>query len=134
MATDHTVRDAIVSVVYPEQMAAQVYFPDSDNTTSAILPILTHGSRQTKDYWLPVPGESVVCLMKQNNTTSRNQGWIVGSYFNAEDIPPTKAGEGVRVIDFTDGTVISYNRNTKELLINCAGGVKINGTRIDLNE
>lgn len=134
MATNnHTVRDGIVDVVYPDKMAARVIFPDSDNTPSAILPICTQGSRQTKLFWLPVPGESVVCIMKQNNTTSLNQGFIIGSYFNDEDIPPENSGDGIRMLDFGDGTTIKYDRGSKELSINCAGGVKINGTRIDLN-
>lgn len=127
------VRVGEVSTVNPAKMTATVIFREKGSMVSGELKIITFGSQQTKFFWLPVPGEPVICLMLPNNSTSLNQGFIMGSYYTEKNLPNENMGEGKRVLDFGDGTVISYDRNSKELLINCAGGVKINGTRIDLN-
>ncbi len=135
MAIDvkNIIRIGEISSVNPNDMTARVTFPDKDDVVSGDLKIITQGSQQTKKYWLPVPKEPVLCIMLPNNTTSLNQGFIIGSYFTAQNVVPANSGEGKRLIDFGDGTIISYDRNAKELNINCAGGIKINGTRIDLN-
>lgn len=132
--SNNLIRDGIVSTVDAKTMTATVYFPDKDNTVSGPLQILGRGGGGVKDFWLPEPGDCVKCLMNQNNTTSLNQGCILGTYFNNQKPVPNGAEVGKRVLDFGDGTTITYDKNSHELNINCAGVIKINGSEIHLND
>lgn len=132
--SNNLIRDGIVSTVDASTMTATVYFPDKDNTVSGPLQILGRGGGGVKDFWLPEPGDYVKCLMNQNNTTSLNQGCILGTYFNNQNPVPSGAKIGKRILDFGDGTTIVYDKNTQELNINCAGVIKINGSEIHLND
>ena len=135
MATDNNIiREGIVSTVDPETMTATVIFPDKDNTVSGPLKIGTQGSREDKMAWLPLPGDPVACVMKQNNTTSLNQGFIICTFFNEQNKPPDDIGTGKRILNFGDGTKTTYDKNSHELRIDCVGKIYINGSEIHLNE
>lgn len=125
------IRHGIVSSVNTEKCTARVTFPDKDNLVSAELPILQSAGVKNKYYNLVDVGDSVVCLMTPNS--GDGTGFILGSFFNDKVKPPVD-NQDVAMIRFQDGTTLSYDRARHELKIDCVGAIKINGTRIDLNE
>lgn len=134
MATDDKaisklVRVGNVSVIFPDEMAVKVVFPDMDNQVSPKLPIICRGSSKNKDYWLPDVGEQVLCLMLPNG---HNAGFCLGSYYS-EAMPPESNGLEKRKILFSDGSYIEHDRSSGNLNIICSGDVTINGRTINLN-
>jgi phage baseplate assembly protein V len=108
-----------VSTVYPERCTARVYFEDRD-AVSRELHVGIRGSQNTKDYWMPEPGEAVVCAFLPNSS----EGFILCSYYGGDDKPPVKERHK-RHISFEDGTSIEYDSKTHTLSIECAGSVNI---------
>jgi phage baseplate assembly protein V len=107
-----------VSAVYPDRCTARVYFEDRDTVTRE-LHIGVRGSLNTKDYWMPEPGEAVVCVFLPNST----EGFILCTYYG-EDKPPVKE-RNKRHLSFEDGTTIEYDTKTHTLSIQCTGSIHI---------
>lgn len=85
-------------------------------------------------YWLPSVGEQVLCLMiPSQGGRGSNDGVVLGSFFNSVD-KPVRTGEGIRRIDFGDGSYVEHDRNTGNLTIKATGTVSITGATIRLNE
>lgn len=122
------VRVGIVSSTNPAAGTARVAFEDKANVVSYDLPVLVRGSLQTKDYWMPDPGEQVVCLFLPSGNA---QGFIIGSIYSAKDKPPV-SNQNKRHIAFPDGTTIEYDRVTHSLLINAVGPVEVRGKNVSI--
>lgn len=141
MATDNlmsmlrrVIRIGNVSSLNPDNMSCRVTFPDMDDAVSRELPILNTGSGAGKMYWLPSVGEQVLCLMiPSQGGRGSNDGAVLGSFFNSVD-KPVRTGEGIRRIDFGDGSYVEHDRNTGNLTIKATGTVSIIGATIRLNE
>lgn len=114
-------RVGIVSSVSPATGTARVAFGDRSNVVSFDLPVLVRGSLQNKDYWMPGPGEQVLCLFLPNGNA---QGFVLGAFYSEKDKPPVTDGNK-RHITFADGTVIEYDQGTHTLTINAAGPINI---------
>ncbi|HOV79358.1 MAG TPA: phage baseplate assembly protein V [Bacillota bacterium] len=120
-ALKNLIRVGIVSSTNPAACSARVAFEDKAAMVSFDLPILVRGSLQTKDYWMPGPGEQVVCLFLPSGSA---QGFIIGSLYSKKDQPPvTDASK--RHISFPDGTTIEYDQDTHTMIINAVGPVNI---------
>ncbi|MBE3586574.1 MAG: phage baseplate assembly protein V [Thermoanaerobacter sp.] len=115
------IRVGRVSSINPGACAARVAFEDKSNVVSYELPILVRGSLETKDYWMPKPGEHVLCLFLP---TGNAQGFILGAFFSESDKPPVADGNK-RHIAFPDGTVIEYDAATHTLSIDAKGPINI---------
>lgn len=128
------IRIGNVSSLNPDNMSCRVTFPDMDDAVSRELPILNTGSGAGKMYWLPSVGEQVLCLMiPSQGGRGSNDGVVLGSFFNSVD-KPVRTGEGIRRIDFGDGSYVEHDRNTGNLTIKATGIVSITGATIRLNE
>lgn len=96
--------------------------PDRDNKVTAPLHVLNRGSAGTKDYWLPVIDDQVFCIMLPNrNGSGYNEGFVIGSWFNAVDTAPAGGGEDTRVLDIPSN-----------MTINVGGTLSINASRGDV--
>lgn len=115
------IRVGRVSSVNPASCTARVAFEDKSKTVSYDLPILVRGSLGAKDYWMPVPGEQVVCLYLPSGNT---RGFILGSVYSEKNMPPVADGNK-RYLSFTDGTVLEYDVGTHTLTIDTSGPVNI---------
>lgn len=115
------IRVGRVSSVNPAACTARVAFEDRSDVVSYELPTLVSGSLQAKEYWLPVPGEQVLCLFLPSGNA---QGFIVGSIYSEKNKPPV-ASATKRHITFPDGTKLEYDWNTSTLSINAAGAINI---------
>ena len=118
------IRVGIVSSASPEACTARVAFGDRSSIVSYDLPVLVRGALQNKDYWLPDPGEQVVCLFLPSGNA---QGFILGSLYSAKDAPPVSSRDK-RHIKFSDGTTVEYDRGTHTMSIDAKGPINIIAT------
>lgn len=119
------IRIGRVSSVDFNTNTARVAFSDKDDLVSGNLMIVNRGSMADKDYWIPDIDEQVLCLMMPNKSgLGLNEGFILGSFFSAEDAPQERSAD-VRAVKFGDGTVIKHDRSTGNLTINATGDIDI---------
>lgn len=135
------IRIGRVSSINSAACTAKVVFTDKDSMVSSDLMIVNRGSLADKDYWMPDIDEQVLCLMQPNASgKGLNAGYILGSFFSAED-PPHESSSAVRAVKFADGSIVKHDRNSGTLIIHAtgdinitaAGTVTIKGAAINLN-
>lgn len=88
---------------------------------------LSVGQTRTKDnayYTMPDKGETVACILN----AARNGGTILHAIYTAKNKPKSRMKQDRTVIEFSDGTVIQYDRSAKELLIDASKDVTIKST------
>lgn len=100
----------------------------TDGIVSMPIPVIVTGAVSNKHYHLPDEGEQVAVLMDER----WEMGVILGAIYSTEDTPPTDAGEDVECVEFSDGTVIKYNRLTSTLTVVCDGEVNIECTTANI--
>ena len=119
------IRIGRVSSIDVNTNTARVAFSDKDDLVSGKLMIVNRGSMVDKDYWIPDIDEQVLCLMLPNKSgLGLNEGFILGSFFSAEDAPQERSTD-VRAVKFGDGTVIKHDRSTGNLTVNATGDISI---------
>lgn len=119
------IRIGRVSSIDVNTNTARVAFSDKDDLVSGNLMIVNRGSMVDKDYWVPDIDEQVLCLMQPNASgKGLNDGFILGSFFSAED-PQQESSADVRAVKFSDGTVVKHDRKTGNLTINATGDISI---------
>lgn len=126
-------RIGVVSSVDTAAMTARVKFADRDDIESFSLHLLNRGSKTHKDYWIPAIDEQVLCLFIPN-TGGRGvgEGFILGSWFSDVDTP-VRTGEGVRRVDFGDGSYIEHDSASGNLTLHATGDVIITGANVRIN-
>lgn len=90
---------------------ARVAFDDDDSLVSGDLQVLHRNTIANKDFAMPDVGEDVVCLFL---ASGMEEGFILGSVYAGEILPPETSGNK-RTTVFSDGTRISYDRETRQL-------------------
>lgn len=81
------IRIGIVSSINKSKCTARVAFEDQENSISQELPILVRGTINPQDYWIPTPGEQVLCVFLPNGI---EHGFVVGSFYSDLDKPPNE--------------------------------------------
>jgi phage baseplate assembly protein V len=117
---------AIGKVVAVDEKTAKVRVElgEKDKVVTYWLPVLTQKTELDKEYWMPDVDELVVCIF---TPPSFERGFVVGSYYTAEDPPPvTDRNKYHR--RFKDGTVIEYDRKNHRLYIHVEGEIFIHST------
>ncbi len=117
----------------------RVQFPDRDNLISWWLNVGVRKTQNDKDWWIPDVGELVTCLMDRDY----ENGTVLCANYSTKDLPPAGATVDMWIKQFSDGTIISYNRATHALVATLAGsgtaevtapgGLNLNGVKIDAN-
>lgn len=92
-----------------------------DGITSDWLPVMVRNTKDNKHFYLPDIGEHVAALMDEH----LERGVIMGAIYSTKNTPGTEAAVGVEAVEFSDGTVVKYDRNTSEMSVDCAGDVVI---------
>jgi len=116
-------RVGTVSSIDGENQLVKVAFDDLDDTVSAWLQVAAFGAYSDDCYWIPDPGEQVMCMFMP---TGHSEGYVLFSV-RSDDNAPTNGAQGRRYINFGDGTVLQYDRSSSELTVNCVGAVNITG-------
>lgn len=135
------IRVGTVSSVNPAAGTVRVAFAAQDDMVTYELPVITRGSKNNKDYWLPDVDEHVLCLFLPN-VSGRGvcDGFVIGTFYSSVDAPVENSGD-VHAVKYGDGTIIKHDRRTGKLTINATGdidiiaggNVTINGQTINLN-
>lgn len=135
------IRVGTVSSVNEAAGTVRVAFAAQDDMVTYELPVITRGSKNNKDYWLPDVDEQVLCLFLPN-TSGRGvcDGFVLGTFYSSIDAPVENSGD-VHAVKYGDGTIIKHDRSTGKLTINATGdidiiaggNVTINGQTIYLN-
>lgn len=134
-------RVGTITSLLPADMKARVVFEDRDNMESYDLLVIVKNTMNNKDYWMPDIGETVLCCFLP---IGLEQGFIIGGYYPQPVSRPANT-ENVRKVKFADGTVIEYDRESHQLLVdvpadgatvvvNAQTKVTVNSPLIDLGE
>ena len=115
------IRVGEVTSVNPAAMTARVTFDDDDGVTSFDLPILQRNTLNNHDHCCVDVGEDVLCLFLP---TGIEEGFILGSFYAGEVQPPSSSGD-VRMVEFSDGTKLSYDRSSHKLTGDVKGDVSL---------
>lgn len=141
-----TCRYGYVSDFDPDRMMARVRFPDMDNLISGWLCVGVMNSLKNRDEFALDIDEHVFCIMSGNGI---EEGIILACIYDAKNKPENKNPDQ-RIIKFSDGTEIFYDRGNHELKAQNQSGsfirmkdgkieihgsahVNITAPRIDLN-
>ena len=135
------IRVGTVSSIDAAAGTVRVAFAVQDDMVTYELPVITRGSKNNKDYWLPDVDEQVLCLFLPN-VSGRGvcEGFVLGTFFSSIDAPEESSVD-VHAFKFGDGSVIKHDRSTGKLTINVKGDIDIiadgkvtvNGQTIYLN-
>lgn len=128
------IRVGTVSSVNAAAGTVRVAFAAQDDMVTYELPVITRGSKNNKDYWLPDVDEQVLCLFLPN-TSGRGvcDGFVLGTFYSSVDAPVENSGD-VHAVKYGDGTIIKHDRSTGKLTISATGDIDIiAGGKITIN-
>lgn len=120
------IKHGVISSIDPVKATARVTFPDRDNVVSFDLPILFASTGFVKVYSMPKVQQPAKCSFLG---TGMEDGFIDGGFYNDENPPPT-TDPTLHMIQFGDGSSITYDEKTRSLSMDILGGVNINGLNI----
>lgn len=115
-----TMQFGTVSAVDEASHSLRVKIPVLDDMETDWLPMATPAAGGNRFYSLPDVGELVVCLLDARG----ENGCIIGAIYNAADKPPV-SDQNKWVKRFANGTVISHDRGSGEVVVETPGKVKI---------
>lgn len=123
-----TIVKGIIDSVNPKLCTCNVKIPDQDDRIINDLQIVYPGTYGTQDYRMPKVGMTVVCIFDSNNETD---GFVIGGVYNDEQIPP-ETNADISSTTYPDGSVISYDSNSKKFSMNLVGDAEIRGKSINI--
>ena len=128
------IRVGTVSSVNEAAGTVRVAFAAQDDMVTYELPVITRGSKNNKDYWLPDVDEQVLCIFLPN-VSGRGvcEGFVLGTFYSSVDAP-VEGSVDVHAVKYGDGTIIKHDRSTGKLTINATGDIDIiAGGKITIN-
>lgn len=116
-------KTGIVSSINRENASARVYFEDMDDTVSPELKVLFPCTMNTKFFWMPEVGQTVVCLLSEDEPIT---GYILSSFYSDEDKVPDEflTSEDIDGVRFPDGSFITYDSINHKLIFDIAGDIE----------
>ena len=111
-----TYQEGIVSAIDPKTHKVRCKIPALEDLETAWLSFLTPNAGGNQFYCLPDVGELVALLLDARG----EGGCVLGAIYNEQDPTPTQDGEMWMKI-FRNGTVISHNRKTGDVLVSTQG-------------
>lgn len=120
----------IVSAVFPERCTATVRLPDLDDLVTKELRVLQPFTLKNHAYFLPDPGEHVLCEFLGNGFS---EGFVVGAFYDKTNPPPCKDKDRC-YIEFEGGAHILVDRKERFIQIRDFDGgfIKMKGGHIFL--
>lgn len=122
-----TYQEGIVSQVDPKTHRIKAIIPDLEDFETAWLPVVVQNAGGNQFYALPDKGELVVLLLDARG----ERGCMVGTIYNDEDPPPVNDSE-MWVKKFRNGTEISHNRATGEVVVKTSGKIVANAQIVEI--
>lgn len=112
-------RIGTISEIDSEKVRVRVDF-EEDGIVSPWLPVLVQKSKEDKYFHIFDIGETVACLMNDNNDT----GIVIGAIYTAKHSPAIQ-GKDLTAVKFKDGTEIEYDREAHKLRLKIVGDLTI---------
>ena len=113
-----TLQFGIVESIDAGRHMLKVSLPALENIHTEWLPMLTAAAGGNSFYSLPDRGELVACILDARG----ENGVVLGALYNQADSTPVN-NNNVWMKKFSNGTVISHNRNSGEVCVQTGGAV-----------
>lgn len=104
----------------PKGPLVRVRWDDLEGMESHWLRVGQRKTLNDKHYYLPDVGEHVACILDE----FCEDGCVVAAIYSDDDLPPT-TNPDVEMVQFSDGTVVAYDRAAHAFTINCVGAVTV---------
>jgi phage baseplate assembly protein V len=114
-----------ISKIDPDNGLVKVSFP-SDDIESDWLPMIKQGTKSNKYFHIFDTGEHVACMMDERC----ENGVVLGAIYSKDETPGAVKGADVVGVEFSDGTVVKYDRSNSKLTIITEGNVEIEATKL----
>lgn len=111
-----TYQEGIVSAVDPKAHKIRCKIPTLEDLETAWLSFLTPNAGGNQFYCLPDVGELVALLLDHQG----EGGCVLGAIYNEQDPTPVADSE-MWMKKFSNGTIISHNRKTGDVVVNTSG-------------
>jgi len=119
-----------ITEIDPDTHRVRVDFVE-DEILSPWLPVLVARTTEDSFFALPSVGQHVACHLDENCET----GYVAGAIWDAANTPPGARPDTVTGAIFRDGTEITYDSDTGELLVENTGSLTVTvnaGTAVTL--
>jgi len=111
--------EGFITEIDDKKKLVKVCFPQHDDVESDWLQTLSIGGG--KSYFNYDIDTYVACIMDAR----LEDGWVLGT-LESEDADFLETGKDIYVREFSDGTVIKYDRSASKMEIECKGDVSVN--------
>ena len=120
----------IVSAVFEERCTATVRLPDLDDLVTGELRVVQPFTYKNHGYFLPDPGEHVVCEFSGNGFS---EGWITGAIYDEKNPPPCRDKDRY-YLEFEGGAHILIDRRERFIQVRDFDGgfLKMKGKKVFL--
>ncbi|UJZ95044.1 phage baseplate assembly protein V [Photobacterium damselae subsp. damselae] len=108
-----------VTAVNADSHQVKVVLKGFDNIETVWLPVISMRAKGVNAVHNLEVGEQVVCLFPPIGDMAK--GFVIGASYNVQDKPAFNDPD-VFGMKFNDGTIIKYNQQTSELLVQIKGG------------
>ena len=115
-----TLQFGVVSAVDEAGHNLRVKIPALEGMETDWLPMTTPAAGGNQFYSLPDEGEQVVCLLDARG----ENGCVIGAIYSTADKPPASSKDNW-VRRFKNGTVITHNRKSGDVVVQTKGTVTI---------
>lgn len=123
-----TYQEGIITAVDASKYKVRCQLPTLENLETAWLPVLTQNAGGNQFYGLPDVGELVALLLD-----SRGEGGcVLGAIYNDQDPVPVSNSD-IWLHKFKNGTEISHNRQTGDVVVNTSGKVTVTAAKAIVN-
>lgn len=108
------IKVGIINEIDLKKNLYRVKFEQDDDVKSYWFQPIYPSTNKDKTYFQYSLGEQVLVLTLYEGN---QDGYIIGSMYSEKDTPP-RFKEGIRYIEFEDGSYIQYDKNNKSLTVN----------------
>lgn len=123
-----TYQEGIVSQVDPKTHRVKATIPALEDLETAWLPFSTLNAGGNQFYALPDVGELVAMVLDARGES----GYVLGTIYNSQDPVPVNDNE-MWMFKFKNGTEISHNRQTGDVVISTSGKVIVTASQAVVN-
>lgn len=128
MIDSNLIRQGVVTSINSKNYTCTVYFEDQELTVNDLI-IAVSGGTRNKSRNLPNIGDLALCIFVPPSLTD---GWVIAFGYNDQDAPPA-GDENVQSTTYPDGSGVSYDSKSHEMILDCKGAATIKATDINLN-
>ncbi|WGE52370.1 phage baseplate assembly protein V [Actinobacillus equuli] len=123
-----TYQEGIVTAVDAKTHKVRCKIPALEDLETYWLPVLVANAGSNQFYCLPDEGELVALLLDAYG----ENGCVLGAIYNEQDTTPVSNSD-IWLHKFKNGTEISHNRKTGDIVVNTSGTVTVTAAQAVVN-